>query len=194
MRIAIPEWQGRVSPVFDVAVNLLLIDVEGGREVRREQRRLHGADDSLARSGEFLSFGANILICGAISAPVEARLLASGVQVVGFTCGMVDDVLAAYLRGDLANRLFIMPGCKRRWREGGNGMPKGLGMGAGRGGGGRGQGRCQGPGAGPNSGTFTAGPGGSCVCPNCGKKAPHSAGQPCIQMLCPKCDGKMTRP
>jgi predicted Fe-Mo cluster-binding NifX family protein len=192
MRIAIPEWQGRVSPVFDVAVNLLLIDVESGQEMRREERRLLGTDP-LARVCEFLSFGVGTLICGAISAPVEARLVASGVRVVGFTCGTVDDVLAAYLRGELANRLFIMPGCKRRWREGGNVMPRGLGMGAGRGGGGRGQGRCQGPGAGPKGGTFTGGPGGSCVCPNCGEKAPHSPGQPCLQMLCPKCGGKMTQ-
>jgi predicted Fe-Mo cluster-binding NifX family protein len=192
MRIAIPEWQGRVSPVFDVAVNLLLIDVESGQEMRREERRLLRMD-LLARVCEFLSFGAGTLICGAISAPVEARLVASGVRVVGFTCGMVDDVLAAYLRGELANRLFIMPGCKRRWREGGNVMPRGLGMGAGRGGGGRGQGGCQGPGAGSKGGTFTGGPGGSCICPNCGEKAPHSPGQPCLQMLCPKCGGKMTR-
>ena len=34
MRIVIPQWQGRVSPVFDVAVNLLLIDIEEGRDVR----------------------------------------------------------------------------------------------------------------------------------------------------------------
>ena len=44
MRIAIPEWQGRVSPVFDVAVSLLLIDVDGKHEVRREQRRLLRTD------------------------------------------------------------------------------------------------------------------------------------------------------
>jgi predicted Fe-Mo cluster-binding NifX family protein len=193
MRIAIPEWQGRVSPVFDVAVNMLLIDVDSGHERRREQRQLHGADDSPARIAEFLSFGVETLICGAISTPVEARLVASGVQVVGFTCGRVDHVLAAYLRGELANQLFAMPGCKRRWREGGDVMPRGFGMGAGRGGGGRGQGRCQGPVTGSKGGTFTTGPGGFCVCPKCGEKAPHTPGRPCLQMLCPKCGGNMTR-
>ena len=60
----------------------------------------------------------------------------------------------------------------------------GRGGGAGRGGG-RGPGRMGGPKA--------AGPGGNCVCPNCGHKVPHRVGQPCYQMTCPKCGTKMTR-
>lgn len=115
MRIAIPQWQGRVSPVFDVAGNLLLIDVESGREIRREERRLLGTNP-LLRVTEFLSFGAEILICGAISAPLQTRLIAAGVQVIGFACGTVDEVLAAYLNGTLARRAFAMPGCQR-WRR-----------------------------------------------------------------------------
>ena len=54
--------------------------------------------------------------------------------------------------------------------------------GAGRGRGGQGQG-----------GGFAAGPGGNCVCPNCGEKAPHQLGQPCYDLQCPKCGTAMTR-
>ncbi len=193
MRIAIPHWQGRISPVFDVTVNLLLIDVESGHEIRREERRLL-ATDSFARVAEFLSFEAGTLICGAISAPVEARLVASGVQVIGFTCGRVDDVLMAYLNGEAVNQAFAMPGCQRwRPREGENVMARGAGMGAGRGGGGCGQGRGLGRRAGRTGSPTAGGPGGSCVCPSCGEKAPHLAGQPCLQVLCPKCGTPMTR-
>ena len=42
-------------------------------------------------------------------------------------------------------------------------------------------------------GPFTAGPGGSCVCPNCGATATHAAGQPCNAISCPDCGTKMTR-
>jgi len=52
--------------------------------------------------------------------------------------------------------------------------------------GGRGQGRGR-------MGGFAAGPGGQCVCPSCGHKAPHTAGQPCNQRQCPKCGNLMTR-
>ena len=52
-------------------------------------------------------------------------------------------------------------------------------------GGGRGRGRMGGP--------FAAGPGGNCVCPKCGHKVSHGAGQPCNQKACPKCGTAMTR-
>jgi len=38
-----------------------------------------------------------------------------------------------------------------------------------------------------------AGPGGECVCPNCGKRMPHTAAQPCSQVICPQCGAKMIR-
>jgi len=52
----------------------------------------------------------------------------------------------------------------------------------GRGGGGRGK-----------MGGFAAGPGGSCVCPNCGYSTSHVIGTPCYQQTCPKCGSRMTR-
>jgi hypothetical protein len=67
-----------------------------------------------------------------------------------------------------------------------------MGRGGGRGRGG-GAGRGQGQGPGRMGGSKAAGPGGNCVCPNCGHKVPHVAGQPCYQMQCPKCGARMTR-
>jgi len=40
---------------------------------------------------------------------------------------------------------------------------------------------------------LAAGPGGNCICPNCGHRLPHSAGQPCNQQTCPKCGTAMAR-
>lgn len=58
----------------------------------------------------------------------------------------------------------------------------GTGMGSGAGGGGRGR-----------MGGFALGPGGNCVCPSCGKTAPHVQGVPCNQKQCPSCGAAMTR-
>jgi hypothetical protein len=54
----------------------------------------------------------------------------------------------------------------------------------GRGQGGRGQGAGSKPGSGPD---------GYCICPKCGHKLPHTAGQRCIDQACPKCGTKMMR-
>lgn len=189
MRIAIPHWQGRVSPVFDVAGSLLLVEVEDGRELRREEVRLARTEAS-ARVADLTRLGADVLVCGAISAPLQARLAAAGVQVVGFVCGAVEDILAGFLSGELANPAFLMPGCsgqRRRLRKGRKFMPRGFGMGPG-GGRGRGGGR-----RGRMGVQIAGGPGGECVCPKCGAKAPHEAGKPCIQVACPKCGAPITR-
>jgi predicted amidophosphoribosyltransferase len=37
------------------------------------------------------------------------------------------------------------------------------------------------------------GPGGYCLCPNCGEKIRHEVGKPCYEIICPSCGSKMTR-
>jgi predicted Fe-Mo cluster-binding NifX family protein len=188
MRIAIPHWQGRVSPVFDAAGSVLLIDIEDGGESQRRERRLTRTD-AAARASEFLKLGADVLICGAISAPLEAALVSSNVEVIGFICGPVEEVLAAFLKNELSDTAFGMPGSRgwrRDWEFRRDTMPRGSGMGSGCGrGGSQRRGRM--------GGHRAKGPGGHCVCPQCGEKTAHTAGQPCQQEKCPKCGTAMTR-
>ena len=37
------------------------------------------------------------------------------------------------------------------------------------------------------------GPGGECLCPNCGHKETHRLGEPCYSRKCPKCGVPMAR-
>jgi hypothetical protein len=66
---------------------------------------------------------------------------------------------------------------------GGRGGGQGGGMGRGQGGGG-GRGRMGGRGAGP---------GGQCVCTQCGKTFPHERGVPCMSKQCPECGVALAR-
>ncbi len=191
MRIAIPQWQGRIAPVFDVAGRLLLVDVEEGRETHREERRLLKTELP-ARAAELLSYSVDLLICGAVSTPLQLRVAASGVQVIAFVCGAVEEVLAAYLNGTLATPAFAMPGCRRWRRRGGEDrLPAGFGMGRGRGRFGQDQGRT--PCLRTREGLAATGEDKPSLCPKCGGKVRYRAGTREIENVCWQC-GARTAP
>jgi len=109
MKVAIPHWQGRVSPVFDVAGNLLLVEVDQGTEQGRESVRLD-ANGPEARARRLAELRVEVLVCGAISWPLELAVTAAGVKVISQICGEVEQVLAAFLEGRLAQEAYLMPG------------------------------------------------------------------------------------
>ena len=113
MRIAISFQQDRVSPVFDVAGCILIVDTATGLTVRRNQRTL-AQGDCLTRALQVSQFGVEVLICGAISWPLENALSSMGVQVIACICGPVEEVITAFLNQTLAESAFIMPGCLAR--------------------------------------------------------------------------------
>jgi len=123
MRVAIAVFDGRISPVFDAAGKLVLVDIENGREIRRTEQVVEEADLG-PRASRVAGLGANVLICGAISRPLEAMLLSAGVEVIPQACGQWEDVLRAFLSGRLTEQAFMMPGCcgrRRRFRGGRSG-------------------------------------------------------------------------
>jgi predicted Fe-Mo cluster-binding NifX family protein len=113
MTTAISHWQGRISPVFDVADELLLVDSQGDRNLSR-QTLLLSSSNPFVRAREMVDAGVQWLICGAISRKQEEVLLLSGIRVIGFTCGAVDAVLSALHSGSLNERRFRMPGSHGR--------------------------------------------------------------------------------
>jgi predicted Fe-Mo cluster-binding NifX family protein len=121
MRVALPTWDGRISPVLDVARRLLVVEIERNAELRRSETNLEETQVAF-RARRLTGLGVHVLICGALSWPLEAMLVSAGVRVIAHTCGPVEDVLRAFLAGQLASGAFLMPGCcsgRRRFRGGG---------------------------------------------------------------------------
>lgn len=112
MRIAVPIWSGRVSPVFDVAKRLLVADVIGGEATFTEEHDVDGRE----RVGVLSQLGVDVLLCAAVSQDLEERLLAAGIELVVEIRGAADDVIRAYLDGSIAQPRFSMPGCHSRRR------------------------------------------------------------------------------
>lgn len=128
MNVAIPIWQNRVSPVFDVAGQVLVARIrKGGVEISGQVPVT--AQDPQARLEVLQEAGVDVLICGAISRSMERAICAAGIEVISQTCGQVQSVLAAYLDGRLQRGEFLMPGCcrrRKRMRSRGPGRRRGL--------------------------------------------------------------------
>jgi len=103
MKVAIPYWQGRISPVFDMAREILLIHVENGHVVRRN-KTLIVEKNPLARLNYIVQLGAEVLICGAISWSLQRALSSTGVQVITNIHGQVEDAIKAFLSNQLIEK------------------------------------------------------------------------------------------
>ncbi len=112
MKIAIPHWQGRVSPVFDASDSIVVIDIERGHERRRDNFRL-ASHDPVRRAQELAGLGADVVLCGAVSRTLESALIGAGIRVKGFICGDLDTLVEAFLAGKLSDACFQMPGANR---------------------------------------------------------------------------------
>lgn len=162
MQVALTAWENRISPVFDAAKTLLIAEIRDGKIVSMRHEPMdpvwisHLAD-------RLCGLGVDVLICGAISRVPSTIIEASGIQLIPFIGGAIDDVLAAYARNGRIAAEFFMPGCGRGQRRKGRGAcgspcacmkedkevcvmprgdrtgPQGLGPGTG-----RGRGPCQG--------------------------------------------------
>ena len=111
MKVAIPIWEDKVSPVMDTASKLLVIELEDMEEASRYMTVLED-QDLFRRCLRMQNLGVDTLICGAISRPYCRRMKATGIQVISGIAGNPDAVLTAYLKGNLSHSRFSMPGCK----------------------------------------------------------------------------------
>jgi predicted Fe-Mo cluster-binding NifX family protein len=115
MKLMVPTLRGRIAPVLDVARNFLLVDTEGDENTRHRKLLVENTQIT-ARAKKIVEPGTQVLICGAVSWPLEALLVSAGVQVIPNTCGAVEEVIEVFLSGRFTEQAFLMPGCcgKRR--------------------------------------------------------------------------------
>ena len=111
MRLAVPIWNERVSPVFDTAKWLLLVEVEHGAEAGRQMVEVAVAPFPTQRACRLTELHVNVLICGAISRTQAGFVSAARIELIPWVAGPVEDVLRAYLAGRLSESHWRMPGC-----------------------------------------------------------------------------------
>ena len=123
MKVAMAVWQEHVSPVFDASRSLRIISLDdAGSENGRETVEVQVAYPS-QRVTLLMDLEADVLICGAISAPLADMVTAAGIRLIPFVAGEAEAALGAFMRGELPSPAFTMPGCggrRRRHRRGCN--------------------------------------------------------------------------
>ena len=96
MQVALTDWNGRISPLFDTTRMLLVANVSGQNVI---EKRLINFEDVLPidRVAKLNELGINVLICGGISDFFVNLIEAQGIQIISFKIGVVDQVLETYL-------------------------------------------------------------------------------------------------
>ena len=110
MKVALTVWENRISPLFDSARTLLIVDVVDRTATGRDFEAFH-YESPFSRAARLSDLGVKVLICGAVSDLFANIIETHGIRIIPFVKGAVDEVLDAYLTGELCDSKFRMPGC-----------------------------------------------------------------------------------
>ena len=108
MRIAITEHENRISPVFDSSQWLHVFDADDDHV--KELREYIGDRSPFGKIIRLKDLGVDVLICGAITRPLQFDLVNEQIKVYAFICGEVKAVLNDFLKNKRIDRQFAMPG------------------------------------------------------------------------------------
>lgn len=114
MKVALTIWEDRISPLFDAAREMLVVDIADSRIISRRHEPI-SPQWPLRFADRLADQGVGVLICGAISQLPAGTIEAAGIQLVPFVAGNVDDVLAVLASGAPIIPIFSMPGCGTRY-------------------------------------------------------------------------------
>jgi predicted Fe-Mo cluster-binding NifX family protein len=111
IRIAIPIFHHRVSPVLDTCTRLLVIDYEEETEVGRREILFDGCTLS-ERFERIRKLSPTAVICCGISEEFDRLLQTTGIRLICGIVGDVQQVAEAFSDNRLDAPCFKMPGSK----------------------------------------------------------------------------------
>lgn len=113
MKIALTVWGRWISPVFDSAQTLLIVNIDNGR-VSDSQQVPFDAECPQALVKLLNKLGVSRLICGAISEYPAKILESESLQLTPFITGCIDEIVHELSKGKSISRSYLMPGCRCR--------------------------------------------------------------------------------
>jgi len=113
VRIAIPIFHKRVSPVLDACIRLSVIDIEKKTVIERQEVFLDNLSLS-ERVNLIKKLNIDVIICCAVSEVLNHMLTSTDIRIICGIMGDVDQILDAFLYDQLDNPDFHMPGYKAK--------------------------------------------------------------------------------
>ncbi|MFC1745469.1 NifB/NifX family molybdenum-iron cluster-binding protein [Candidatus Riflebacteria bacterium] len=110
MKIALSKWNNRIAPVFDYSRTIEIIEIGDHTQkvvtkVTFSAEKIHHLLEKLEKSN------VDYLLCGAISCRLFNKLSAREIQIISFIAGDIQEILTAFLKGNIPNLSYTMPGC-----------------------------------------------------------------------------------
>jgi len=112
-KIAIPVFEGRISPLFDVAGEFSLFEINN-RCIEREYTIETLGFSEVYIISKLKDEETDIIICSAISRCVANICSINHITLISGIIGSVQEVIGAFNNNKLVIEKFVMPGCRFR--------------------------------------------------------------------------------
>jgi hypothetical protein len=113
MKAAFATWHERIAPLFDTSRHAHLLEVLPGC-IPIERREYFSGESPVQNVLRLVEWEVDTLVCGAISRPLQAIVMAHGIQIIAFVSGDLREVMDAWLDGHIHDLQYAMPGYRNR--------------------------------------------------------------------------------
>ena len=112
MKVIVPIYKKRISPVFDWCMRAVVVEVQSGNTVNREEIDLSVLNE-FERIEKVVDLDAETMLCGGISMQLEGVMTFRGIQVISWISGNVDEIINRFINGTLFPQQWLMPGVRK---------------------------------------------------------------------------------
>ena len=111
MRIAIPIFHNRVSPVLDTCTRLLVLDYEGATVTQKKEISVDFCSQ-LERFEILRKLSPDVVICCGVTDVFDKMLGSANLRLISGIAGDVNQVVKAFMDNRIGDPRFRMPGGK----------------------------------------------------------------------------------
>ena len=110
MNIGLSTFEEKLSVAFDFAENIFVFSIDNNNKIIDKKQYNLSSANFFERANEIKKLEVDILICGCISRCSLEMLNQMGIKVISHVSGTIDSVINAYLKNELNNPKFSLPG------------------------------------------------------------------------------------